>query len=102
MTWSGQLSKEGGLPLREEWVALRSGLGERPERCTKPPRNATEGIERDVASQSCSHGARAAVEKTDSCPNQVVAARRIASTVVRERLVAWVLTGPAAELPRSG
>ena len=54
----------------------------------------------ELAWQSNNRGRHRRLEKTDSCPNQVVAARRGAQWVNRELLVTRAVLGPAAELPR--
>ncbi len=90
--------EKGGLLRRKGQVALLR-LGER-ERCTEPPRNATEGIARDVHCQSRCAASFVAWRKLIFVPNKVVAARRGALWSNREPLLSCTSSGPAAELPR--
>ena len=70
------------------------------QRCTEPPRNATEGSAKHTGCQLDSAGDIVRLEKTDLLSKQVVAARRSARSVVREPLGACTLLCPAAELFR--
>ena len=61
-----------GARRRKSQVALLR-FGERPWRCTKPPRNATEGIGQSIQCQSERFGSFVALEKTDLSSQPVVA-----------------------------